>query len=241
LTAALPGNSPGRFPHGWYRIDYALEGDLKEIDLAAFRKILEQAVVRHTGWPAFWVPKRREIAPREIDGTIECWLKPEGDGVDRAFGDAGHCDFWRAAPTGRMFLIRGFQEDGQETFPPGTILDTTLPIWRLAESLLHAGRLAVLLRRDPNKAVTVRFRALYSGLSGRVLRSWANPLFVEGAAARGDEAMLEEVIPAEKIESDLAQYVLPLVASLYERFGVVGVSLDRVKTEIDRLKKNQIT
>lgn len=244
LAAALPGDSPGRFPHGWYRIDYALEGDLKEIDLTAFQKILEQAVVRHTGWPAFWVPKRREITPREIDGTIECWLKPDGDGVDRAFGDAGHCDFWRATPTGRMFLIRGYQEDGQETFPPGTILDTTLPIWRLAESLLHAWRLAMLLKRDPNNAITVRFRALYTGLGGRILRSWANPLdnlFVEGMAARSDEAMLEEVIPAEKIESDLARYVLPLVASLYERFGVVGVSLARVKAEIDRLQKSQFS
>src|ERR1700722_3877215 len=31
LTAALPKNSPGRFSHGWYRTDYALEGDIRDI------------------------------------------------------------------------------------------------------------------------------------------------------------------------------------------------------------------
>lgn len=242
LTAALPNDSPGRFPHGWYRIDYALENDLKEVELPELQVILRQALVRHTGWPPFWMPQRQELAPREVDGTVECWLAPDESGHDRVFADAAHCDFWRAAPTGRMFLIRGYEEDGQETFQPGTILDTTLPIWRLGEVLLHAARLAALLKRDPDSTVTVRFRALYSGLNGRVLRSWANPLsyfLAEGTAARSDEAMLEAVIPAEKIEGDLAQYVFPLVASLYERFGVTGLSVAQVKAEVDRLQNSR--
>jgi hypothetical protein len=29
-----------RFPHGWYRIDYALEGDLKEVELRELQQIL---------------------------------------------------------------------------------------------------------------------------------------------------------------------------------------------------------
>ena len=29
LTEKLPEDSPGRFPHGWYRFDYALEGELR--------------------------------------------------------------------------------------------------------------------------------------------------------------------------------------------------------------------
>src|SRR5580698_7052339 len=33
LTAKLPQNSPGRFPNGWYRYDYALEGEIKDIEL----------------------------------------------------------------------------------------------------------------------------------------------------------------------------------------------------------------
>src|SRR5580704_11117856 len=33
LTSNLPENSPSRFPNGWYRFDYALEGDIKDIEL----------------------------------------------------------------------------------------------------------------------------------------------------------------------------------------------------------------
>ncbi|MCA3362096.1 MAG: helix-turn-helix transcriptional regulator, partial [Roseomonas sp.] len=107
LTKDLPKDSPGRFPHGWYRFDYCLEGDLKTPSLTAFEAILDKAVTRHTGWPVFWVPQRPEIAPREVDGTIECWLAPNGhNGTRRGFDDAAHSDFWRATPTGRLFLIR---------------------------------------------------------------------------------------------------------------------------------------
>jgi transcriptional regulator with XRE-family HTH domain len=237
LTSKLPEDSPARFPHGWYRIDYALEGDLKEVELHKLQQILAQAELRLTGWPVFWVPTREDLAAREVDGVVECWLPP------RAHFDAAHCDFWRATPAGRMFLIRGYQEDSQETFPPATIFDSGLPIWRLGEALLHAARLAELLKQDENSTITVRFRALYTGLIGRVLKAWANPLtdlLVEGAAARSDEAMLEIVVPASAIEKDLAAHIFPLVASLYERFGVTGLTLDRLRAEVERLRKSRI-
>lgn len=242
LTEKLPQDSPAGFPHGWYRFDYALEGDLKDIELHRFEGILTKAVTHHTGWPVFWVPTRADIAPKEIDGVIECWLAPADGKTERALSDAAHCDFWRAAPTGRMFLMRGYQEDGQETFAPGKIFDTGLPIWRMGETLLHAARLASLLKRDETSEITVKFRAFYTGLSGRVLKAWANPLadlLVEGSAARSDEAMLEAIIPVADIADNLATHIYPLVASLYERFGVTGLSLNRVQAEVERLLKSR--
>jgi serine/threonine-protein kinase HipA len=128
--------------------------------------------------------------------------------------------------------------------PPATIFDSGLPIWRLGEALLHAARLAELLKKDESSTITVHFRALYTGLTGRVLKAWANPLLdllVEGSAARSDEAMLEAVAPAADIERNLAAHVLPLVASLYERFGITGLSLNRVQAEVERLQKSHIT
>jgi transcriptional regulator with XRE-family HTH domain len=217
--------------------------ELKEVELHKLQQILAQAELRITGWPVFWVPTREGLTPREVDGVVECWLAPSDDGTPRAHFDAAHCDFWRAAPAGRMFLIRGYQEDSQETFPPSTIFDTGLPIWRLGEALLHAARLAALLKQGEDSAITVRFRAFYTGLLGRVLKPWANPfldLLVEGAAARSDEAMLETVVPASAIEKNLATHLFPLVASLYERFGVAGLSLDRVQAEVDRLQNSRI-
>lgn len=243
LTEGLPEDSPGRFRHGWYRFDYCLEGELKTTSLTDFEDLLAKAVTQHTGWPVFWVPTRAEIAPKETDGTIECWLSPDKPSSSRALNDPAHCDFWRAAPSGRMFLMRGYQEDSQETFPPGSIMDTTLPIWRMGEALLHAERLASLLRKGESSKIGVRFRALYSGLSGRVLRSWANPLsdlLIEGHAARSDEAVLETEVPATGIGANLAEHVFPLATSLYERFGVSGLSLKRVGAEVERLLSSRM-
>ncbi len=110
LTSKLPKDSPARFPHGSYQIDYALEGDIKQFELHKLQQVLAQAELRITGWPVFWVPTREQIAPREVDGVVECWLPPFDDETPRAHFDAAHCDFWRAAPAGRMFLIRGYQE-----------------------------------------------------------------------------------------------------------------------------------
>ena len=196
--------------------------------------------MRHTGWPLFLFLNRRDLEPYEQDGVIECWLKPEDAGVERPFADAAHCDFWRAAPTGRAFIIRGYQEDTQDTFAPRTIFDTTLPTWRLGEAALHAKNLVDQLAEDQQKVV-VRLRALYTGLSGRVLRAWASPLtdmVVEGGAARSDEAILETSIPANEIETNLAHYLHPLMASLYERFGVTGLTTERVAAELEKMRKN---
>jgi transcriptional regulator with XRE-family HTH domain len=243
LTKNLPESSPGRFPNGWYRIDYALEGDLIDYELHEFKELLRKSVVSHTGWPLFLFPGRAELDPYEQDGMIECWLKPSEAGANRPLGDAAHCDFWRAAPTGRAFIIRGYQEDSQETFPARTIFDTTLPTWRLGEGALHAKNLADQLAEDQDK-VTVRLRALYTGLSGRVLRAWGNPMadsMIEGGGARSNEALLETSIPAKEIETNLARYLHPLIASLFERFGVTGLSIERVSAELERMKNNQFS
>jgi hypothetical protein len=139
-----------------------------------------------------------------------------------------------------MFLIRGYQEDSQETIAPGTIFDTTLPIWRLGEALLHAARLTSLLATDPGRGF-VHFRAQYSGLLGRRLTDWANPLGGYGAfgghVSRSDEAVLETTIEAAAIERGLDRIVHPLAAALYERFGAADLPREFVAAEIAKLRK----
>ncbi|PPD06780.1 MAG: transcriptional regulator [Hyphomicrobium sp.] len=242
LTGKLQPDSPARFPLGWYRIDYAIEGEFEHPDLTELHKVIQKSVIRHTGWPMFMSMTREEFAPREIDGVLEAWLKPREAGVDRFSEDAAHCDFWRAAPSGRFFLIRGYQEDSQDAVPPGTIFDTTLPIWRLGEALLHAAHVASHLRGKQSVDLTVRLRALYSGLQGRQLRSLrASPFdfFLESTPARSGEAMLETALPVSAIEHDLASVVYPLAASLYERFGIPQLGHDFVRVEIDRFRKGK--
>jgi transcriptional regulator with XRE-family HTH domain len=187
---------------------------------------------------------REDLAPRDVGGAIEVWVRPEGEGVTRNLtSDPAHCDFWRALPSGRLFLIRGYQEDGQETFPPGSVFDTTLPVWRMGEALLHAERPAGLMQKSADSSVTVRFRALYTGLAGRLLRNWANPiseLLLEGRPARSDEVLLEAEMSAHDISSRLSEILLPMMASIYERFGVVGLTTSRIDAEVSRLLSRKI-
>lgn len=242
LTAELPSGNPARFPDGFYRVDYCLEGERKQFTLPQFGQVLRQAVTRYTGWPVFIVMSREELAPRESDGAIEAWLKPEGM-VERSTSDPAHCDYWRATPSGRFFLIRGYQEDSQETFPPGSIFDTTLPVWRLGEVLLHAEQTAALMAKGAPNDITIRMRVLYTGMQGRQLRNWANPLSgmtLVGRPARSDEVLLESEIPAAGSKERLAEHLLPLVSALYERFDVEGLSLEQVRAEVAGLLKGRV-
>lgn len=108
---------------------------------------------------------------------------------------------------------------------------------------MHAKSLGLLLRKDPDDSVVVHFRAMFAGLAGRVLRSWANPLndlLVQGRSARSDEAVLETRLPVDAIEERLAEFLTPLLASLYDRFGVAGLSLNRVEAEVQRLLNSAV-
>lgn len=53
--------------------------------------------------------------------------------------------------------------------------------------------------------------------------------------------MLEAKFSANDIESRLAECMLPLLTSLYERFGVAGLSLNRVEAEVQRLLNSPIS
>lgn len=234
LSNELPQDSLGRFPNGCFQFDYCLEGDLQSVELKDFKKILKKADTHQSRWVPFLLLQQQENMPYEVDGTLECWLKPKkGNGAER---DASCCDFWRASPSGRMFLMRGYKEDDAETLSDRPFFDTTFPIVYIGEILLHAERLALLLQND--KPITVHFRALYSGLNGRVLRSWANPssnILGEGRAARSNEAVLEVSIPAKDISLSLAEYLYILASSLYEKFGITDISKSYVQSEVKRL------
>lgn len=243
LVSPLPEDSPGRFPDGSYRIDYALEGNLKDVQLSELREMLLRIELRNTGWPMFWGSKRSENAPKEVDGVLESWLSPLR--TDGLFRDPAHCDFWRAAPSGRAFLLRGYQEDSDETQTKRTIFDPTLAVWRLSEGLLHASRFAKELALDEisYNAAKIRYRALYIGLTGRSLTTRANPgvpLIEEGSRARGDEAILESIVPAQSVEAELPKYVAPLIEPLFKRFDVVHLSSTFILNEVGRFMRSRV-
>ena len=154
-------------------------------------------------------------------------------------------DFWRASPEGKMFLVRGYQEDqsmgpmGPDR-PPGTLFSLSLPIWRIAECLLHAERLARALGDESARVV---FATEWDGLSGRQASYWpsryglltASP---PGTALKGQAASAREV-DADRISEELERIVQALVAPLFEVFGFFEVPADLVFDEIAKLRQRQ--
>jgi hypothetical protein len=51
--------------------------------------------------------------------------------------------------------------------------------------------------------------------------------------------MLEGSEPVRKVETELGACVYPLIPSLFERFGVTGISAEFVTSELARMRTNR--
>jgi hypothetical protein len=224
---------PQRYAHVWWSSAYILDPVAEPPALPAFHELLREVKGRETGWPVWlWLPNRTEMLPRAIDdNVIECWLN--------ALGDDSLADFWRADRRGRMFMLRGYQEDSagaqtQHEIEPGKYFELTLPIWRTGECLLHAWRLAGRLG-----ATTVDLAMTWSGLKGRQLSSLAEPWRVlppqkiclapsVRTSIQADAAAISDLLP---------ELVRHLVAPLYHRFDFFEPPDEFYVEELTRLRR----
>ncbi len=177
---------------------------------------------RETGWPPWWVPTREDIQPKIQNGAIECWFR------DDAIRNYGHSDFWRAEPELKLFLLRGYEEDGI-TGVPCSALDPVLPVWRMAESLLHSARMARYVNADD-----IEFFARWDGLENRELRAVRSDRwdFSPGHVARDDSIATFVRTSPKEIDRELPSVVRALVTSLLEVFGLFEPPGSLYTTEI---------
>ena len=101
---------------------------------------------------------RPEFEPHVVEGSVEAWIGRHFR--DRFARDSAHCDFWRAHPAGVFFLVRGYDEDASTSVLPATIVDITLPIWRIGEAMLYASRIARAYAENPEIEIHCRFTNL---------------------------------------------------------------------------------
>jgi hypothetical protein len=219
------------YKHGTATYAYLIQGTIEKPSQAELIRLLEQAKGPETGWP-MWLVLRgdRSGDPHTHQGTVEALLA--GDTV---FNDPSHSDYWRADPDGRFFLLRGFEEDDErENRPPGSAFDFLLPVWRCGEALLHASRVAVAL--DVPDA-TITFRAGWTGLHGRALRSLWDRRFMDGSRrAREDSVVSHVEVPADSISPNLAEILQQLLAPLYAVFDFFQMPASVVEEELARFR-----
>jgi len=243
LIAPLPADTGPRFPFGRFGVSYEIDGQRKQIAPDQFLDVLRRSVVRHTGWPPFWVPTRDGITPYLFDGAVECWLGGDQQTPPEQ-RDAAHSDFWRIHPQGLAYILRGYDEDsmsaprnGQDQLEPGTAFDITLPVWRIGEVLLQAKSLAEHLFDGPT---TIRFLVTYEGLADRSLVSVNSRRHLwRRDTAHQDAITLNTHVDAQAIDPNLPEIVHPLLSPLYRLFNFFELPMELVVEELAQMRGRQ--
>lgn len=236
LVEPLPADDPGRMPLGYYRFCFEIIGVPPAANFVDLRNWMDDACrIKHTGWGPFVILNREDLAPRVVDDAIEVWLgAPEPERVLTRTPE--HCDFWRASRSGLLYLQRGYDEDGSDRAPPGTLLDITLPIWRTGEALLYVSRLARQFGDNP----AIFTRVSYTGLRNRELGDINRRITLRaGRRSADNEVSMETQATAVQIEDNVVEIVHTLLAPLYERFEFFELPRDLVAREVERMRRNR--
>ena len=127
------------------------------------------------------------------------------------------------------------ERHGRPSYAPATIFDLTLPVWRTGEALLHASSLAGRLFEG---STTIKFVAVYEGLTGRSLASVDNSRYIRSRVAHQDTITLTTHIDAQAIGTNLPEIVQPLLAPLYALFDFFDLPMQLVVEELNRMRAN---
>lgn len=236
VTQRLGAGERERYQHGTWYVAYAIIGDFEPPSLSDLLELLRAVEGRESGWPPWWVPSREQIEPYAYEGVAECLMAdPEHDWLP----DGAHSDFWRASREGKLFLLRGYQDDGIDAqkrgVQPGEAFDFVLPIWRVAECLLHAHRLAARLAGE-SASVLIRFT--WEGLANRVLSNWACPGRYLSRYRRCYQSTVtsELLIAARAIIDQFPEAVKELTRPLYEAFAFFDMPVGVIREELERMR-----
>ena len=218
-------NSP--YQNGYWNISYSIVDDFDEPNLTEFQQMLREVSGRETGWPP-WNFSEQGIP---FNNVIELWLTNlETDGTP------AHRDFWRAAPDGRLFMLRGYEADGQDNITPGDALDFIRPLWTIGECLLHAKRLA---RRLCDGDVSVMIKVAWNGIDGRKLMSLYPRRGVFGPTdrtAHQESVSVSRRFSTIEIENNLPEAVESLTQQLYQVFDFYQIDSRLVQKQLNEMQ-----
>lgn len=236
VTQRLGEAGRKRYEHGTWSVAYTIIGDFESPSLPGLLELLRDVEGHESGWSPWWVPTRDPIKPYVYESVAECLIAaPEREW----FSDGAHSDFWRASPKGKLFLLRGYQDDGDDArrrgIQPGTVFDFVLPIWRVGECLLHAHRLATRLA---GQSASVLIRFTWEGLANRVLSNWTCPARDLSYARRCYQSTVtsELLSPAGDIIDQLPEAVKKITNPLYEAFDFFDMPVGVIREELERMR-----
>lgn len=232
LNNELPAEHPAKISLGHFRFAAKLIGQPKGVRAADLLQMLERGR-RYTGWPAFVTLHQDETKPYPVDGGLQAWT------AKAKYPDVGHADFWRVTPGGEFFLLRGYQEDSLDASKkmgdPGTLLEATLPIWRLGEFLLRVVETGEQIFEEGFK---VAVSCAWTGLSGRKLFVHSNRRYIPHYTTKQAEVQTDGQFSAPAIRDLLPDVVKSLCQPLYEHFELFTPPDFMYAEELAQMTKN---
>ena len=236
LIGNLQNDAPARFIDGWYEMGFSLVGAYPATgDSDLMRRIDKAGSTKLTGWAPFLNLRGPGTTPYPYSNYVEAWLGRPISG-DNSFDSAMTSDFWRVSKDGKLYTIRGYEEDSwPDRVKPGSTIDLTIPIWRTAEALLFAARLAQEFDHVDRISIKLRF----TGIEGRRLMSIAQPLpLFPGRVYSREDFTSRGTVTVYEAQNNTVETVHSLLRSLYEGFDFFELSIDLVDREIKKLKRS---
>ena len=238
LVQNEPKDAPYHFPNGHYEIAIALVNPRPAVSLSELKDRLAVAQrVQTSGWPPFLDIGVEGLGPYPNENCIEAWL---GRPIPRKiYDDPSYAEFWRASPSGQLYSIRGYGEDGVgETNSlqrnPGTILAINLSVIIIWECLRFAGHLSRMFE----DVEEIKVQCLYTGLSGRALIDGSTPaLLIRRGVSQVDKVQLAGQFTLQQLEDNMTEVLHHLTAPLFEHFDFFKLTPGHVQNIIDRYRE----
>lgn len=221
LVETSPEHHMSRLSNGYYTVAYQITGDFDPPAGGALRSALQRGRLHRHILPPF--DTLSQIYP--YDGNIEHFQYEE----PRA---PAHADYWRVSPSAQFFLRRGYEDDFEN---PGLIFDIDLPIWRIAEILLHAASMAETFG-DPRSQILLI--AEWTGLAGRSLArdSYRRRQRLPHESRQGSHRQSLQV-QADAIIEHLPDLLHRLLHPLFEQFDFFDLSMPEIISELAEARR----
>ena len=237
ITKDVDPNSPERFPNGYYEVSVHFVGATPADNMTVLKQRLSQAQrIKLTGWDPFLEMDREEWRPYPLDDHIEAWTGRQID--EYTPREPQFADYWRASRKGQLYTIRGYTEDsleGRQRVLPGSVIDVTLPVWRVGEILYFAARF--LDEFEDTQAVLINCR--FTGLTGRTITSLNFRRMTSSRSCHSDKVETSTNITPQQLRENVVEVLHQLLSPVYEAFNFYTLSRTLVEEELSSLRENR--
>ena len=231
LLETFPPDDPAHLQSGHYETAISILGFERELSLHQLRESMRQASTMSS---SVWLLFTDNYGRANPAGTaIETFYKIPSE---RRHDRQAHY-FWRALNEGKLYLIRGFQEDeyGRQNW-----FHYTVPIWRIGQTLQYASNFCRIFEND----LKFLFSTRYAGLNGRQLSTgsidrdrWLGLDFDKFVCLNPNLTLRTVELSPQQVSDNLVEILLDLLHPLYQQFSYFNLSRDFVANEVREMRK----